>query len=217
MAEASGGRTHRQQENLPPAGFEDRDDHRTACASAGSLNATTKARLQIFPDGCGLSTNSVFDEVAGRDPQSFLVSRALWLPAAEIPVRDFQVFAACGALLGVGLSYWCRSDHGIPRPPVRWSRAFALIRDLQSFSHPQQLVDIATAGHWVVEDGANVLLGINKEARSYRRRIADCLVHHAVSHGDFLVEVSDHRKRYLQLEMFLDVTHPRNVRIDAIH
>jgi len=33
MAEASGGRTHRRQENLPPAGFEDRDDHRTACAS----------------------------------------------------------------------------------------------------------------------------------------------------------------------------------------
>src|SRR5580693_8890327 len=33
MAEASGGRTHRRQGNLPPAGFEDRDDHRTACAS----------------------------------------------------------------------------------------------------------------------------------------------------------------------------------------
>src|ERR1700683_4474303 len=33
MAEASGGRPHRRQENLPPTGFEDRDDHRTACAS----------------------------------------------------------------------------------------------------------------------------------------------------------------------------------------
>jgi hypothetical protein len=33
VAEASGGRTHRRQGHLPPAGFEDRDDHRTACAS----------------------------------------------------------------------------------------------------------------------------------------------------------------------------------------
>ena len=34
MAEASGGRTHQRQDCLPLAGFEDRDDHRTACASA---------------------------------------------------------------------------------------------------------------------------------------------------------------------------------------
>ena len=34
MAEASGGRTHRRHRKMPPAGFEDRDDHRTACASA---------------------------------------------------------------------------------------------------------------------------------------------------------------------------------------
>jgi hypothetical protein len=33
MAEASGGRTHRRRGDPPPAGFEDRDDHRTACAS----------------------------------------------------------------------------------------------------------------------------------------------------------------------------------------
>src|SRR5260370_14738605 len=104
--------------------------------------------------------------------RSFLVSAALEIPAGEIPVHDFQVFTAYGALLGVGLSYWCRNDHGIPRPPVRRSRAFALIRDLQSFSHPQQLVDIATAGHWVIEDGANVLLGIYKQHRPYCRRIA---------------------------------------------
>src|SRR5271166_68035 len=34
LPEASVGRTHRRQGHLPPAGFEDRDDHRTACASA---------------------------------------------------------------------------------------------------------------------------------------------------------------------------------------
>src|SRR5215831_14325296 len=37
LAEASGSRTHRRQGDLPPAGFEDRDDHRTACASAPTL------------------------------------------------------------------------------------------------------------------------------------------------------------------------------------
>jgi hypothetical protein len=38
LAEASGSRTHRRQENLPPAGFEDREDHRAPCASALSFN-----------------------------------------------------------------------------------------------------------------------------------------------------------------------------------
>src|SRR5260370_26810085 len=33
MAEANGSRTHRRRRKTPPAGFEDRDDHRTACAS----------------------------------------------------------------------------------------------------------------------------------------------------------------------------------------
>src|SRR5690349_1757930 len=40
LAEASGGRTHRRRDCPPPAGFEDRDDHRTACASA--VNSSTK-------------------------------------------------------------------------------------------------------------------------------------------------------------------------------
>jgi hypothetical protein len=33
MAEASGSRTHRRLDNQPSTGFEDRDDHRTMCAS----------------------------------------------------------------------------------------------------------------------------------------------------------------------------------------
>src|SRR5258706_15595037 len=37
MAEASGGRTHRRRDYPPPAGFEDRDDHRTACASGRAV------------------------------------------------------------------------------------------------------------------------------------------------------------------------------------
>src|ERR1700686_4487159 len=38
MAEASGGRTHRRRGDPAPAGFEDRDDHRTACASVLIFN-----------------------------------------------------------------------------------------------------------------------------------------------------------------------------------
>src|SRR5690348_3172888 len=34
MAEASGSRTHLRRANPPHAGFEDREDHRTPCASA---------------------------------------------------------------------------------------------------------------------------------------------------------------------------------------
>ena len=33
LAEASGSRTQPATSEMPPAGFEDRDDHRTACAS----------------------------------------------------------------------------------------------------------------------------------------------------------------------------------------
>src|ERR1700733_14071068 len=38
MGEARGGRTNRRQANLRPAGFDDRDDHRTACASPCIIN-----------------------------------------------------------------------------------------------------------------------------------------------------------------------------------
>jgi len=33
VAEACVSRTHRRRANPPPAGFEDREDHRTPCAS----------------------------------------------------------------------------------------------------------------------------------------------------------------------------------------
>src|ERR1043165_918789 len=52
MAEASGSRTHRRQENLPPAGFEDREDHRTPCASVlfiSTTNQTTYKQLCWLP------------------------------------------------------------------------------------------------------------------------------------------------------------------------
>src|SRR5450755_4027927 len=53
MAEASGGRTHRRRGNPTPAGFEDRDDHRTACASVlrGSGRACSRTSSPIYPKG----------------------------------------------------------------------------------------------------------------------------------------------------------------------
>src|SRR5580704_19038841 len=42
LAEASGGRTHRRRGDPPPTGFEDRDDHRTACASGKSRHGYTR-------------------------------------------------------------------------------------------------------------------------------------------------------------------------------
>ncbi len=48
MAEASGSRTHRRQENLPPDGFEDRDGHRTTCASV-VLSQRNNASMLAVP------------------------------------------------------------------------------------------------------------------------------------------------------------------------
>src|SRR5579864_4454246 len=41
VAEASGGRTHRRHRETPPAGFEDRDNHRIVCASILYLQLLT--------------------------------------------------------------------------------------------------------------------------------------------------------------------------------
>ena len=37
MAEANGSRTHHRYREITIAGFEDRDDHRTACASTSTI------------------------------------------------------------------------------------------------------------------------------------------------------------------------------------
>src|SRR5258708_33397164 len=56
MAEASGGRTHRRQEDLPPAGFEDRDDHRTACAS---MPMCGNPEISIVSSSCARSARKM--------------------------------------------------------------------------------------------------------------------------------------------------------------
>src|SRR5579864_1781107 len=49
VAEASGGRTHRRHREMPPAGFEDRDNHRIACASILYLQLLTNTLPKITP------------------------------------------------------------------------------------------------------------------------------------------------------------------------
>jgi hypothetical protein len=48
LAEANGSRTHHRYRKIAIAGFEDRDDHRTACASVAQaiLLETKKARAE---------------------------------------------------------------------------------------------------------------------------------------------------------------------------
>src|SRR5581483_5935387 len=48
MAEACASRTHLRQANLPNAGFEDREDHRTPCASV--LWSSRARGLKASPD-----------------------------------------------------------------------------------------------------------------------------------------------------------------------
>ena len=60
MAEACVSRTHRPQENLTTAGFEDREDHRTPCASEGkALSASLTNAKGIHPSGLGFVSQNV--------------------------------------------------------------------------------------------------------------------------------------------------------------
>src|ERR1700683_741745 len=106
MAEASGGRTHRRQENLPPAGFEDRDDHRTACASvnqklprnffaycAGAavfagLAATGAARASAT--GFGSLSAFATSRLIARICVSDNVERKPGMPVRRMPFATFQ-------------------------------------------------------------------------------------------------------------------------------
>jgi len=55
LAEACVSRTHRRQVDLPPAGFEDREDHRTPCASVRNSYCERRARYVRQSVGSGES------------------------------------------------------------------------------------------------------------------------------------------------------------------
>ena len=56
LAEANGSRTHRRYREITTAGFEDRDDHRTACASASTEQATDCYIRGLFQFANGRAT-----------------------------------------------------------------------------------------------------------------------------------------------------------------
>src|SRR5690242_5702827 len=95
MAEASGSRTHRRQANPPPAGFEDREDHRTPCASG--LNQIKRMVATV--------TN-------GR-------RRPKWLTedsdgASGAPTCQAQPFPLCATLAQVSFSATVRLNTSLP-------------------------------------------------------------------------------------------------------
>jgi hypothetical protein len=68
MAEASGSRTHHRYRKITIAGFEDRDDHRTACASASTIKQATNCYIR------GLFWFANADGPQGLKPRSTLGS-----------------------------------------------------------------------------------------------------------------------------------------------
>jgi hypothetical protein len=52
LAEACASRTHQRRENPPPAGFEDREDHRTPCASVRTTPTTYRCYVSCRRANC---------------------------------------------------------------------------------------------------------------------------------------------------------------------
>src|SRR5690242_1801254 len=104
MAEASGSRTHRRQANLPPAGFEDREDHRTPCASG--LNQI-KRMVATVTNGRRrpkwLTEDS--DRVAHSSPL---------LGLSGAPTCQAQLFPFCATLAHVSFRATVRLNTGLP-------------------------------------------------------------------------------------------------------
>src|SRR6266404_2283555 len=89
MAEASGGRTHRRRGDPPPAGFEDRDDHRTACASGKAATDSRSPRIRTEPIA------------ANKDPCSSALIRGLILFSRSQHIC--RGYFGCGTILRYGL------------------------------------------------------------------------------------------------------------------
>jgi hypothetical protein len=85
LAEASGSRTHRRLDNQPSTGFEDRDDHRTMCASDGNF------AQRVVPD-CRPAKSS----------DTFFCLRSVQYPE-QVPVRrvDHEYRVLIGIIVSI--------------------------------------------------------------------------------------------------------------------
>jgi len=103
VAEASGSRTHQRQGNLPPAGFEDREDHRTPCASA-SILLKTPIRFDRSRPAEGISGRDCMQAVWNGNPIAkrsahHLLFRSLPPAAFAASCLSFAIVAAEGSFL----------------------------------------------------------------------------------------------------------------------
>src|SRR5262249_55480109 len=69
----------------------------------------------------------------------------------------------------------------------------------------------------IIEEGADRVLGINKEDGAHRRRVADGFMHHAESLSDLLIKIGNNREWNLDVKLLLDVAHPGDVRVNAVN
>jgi len=101
------------------------------------------------------------------------------LLVGQVPVCDLMICISYDAFFGAGLGDWRGDDYRFAAAPVRRSRDGVGVGGLQGIHHAQQFVDVAAAGERVVQQGTDVLFGIDEENRSHRRCVIGWLMHHA--------------------------------------
>src|ERR1700722_9854252 len=124
MAEASGGRTHQRRDCPPLAGFEDRDDHRTACASV-PLTKQTPRKSRSFTSASKLIREDPCQSVANSTLCRCQLLRLLRDSEVRLDRLEPGEF-----LLRLFVRNRRREDHIIARLPVHRRRYLVLRREL---------------------------------------------------------------------------------------
>ncbi len=146
---------------------------------------------------------------AGRGPDSEALG-------AEVEVLALVV-AGGGALVGRRSGFGGRHDDLVTGfPPLGRSHA-VLIAGLQRFQQPQELRNGAAVAHRVVNHGPQNAIRINDERGANGGGVTCARVDHAVGLGHLHFQILDDRERNLDAPVFLDVTHPGDVRMDAVN
>src|SRR5580704_12626043 len=190
LAEASGGRTHRRRGDPPPAGFEDRDDHRTACASGKKcrgqlfrlrhdpyirlrrLPATRVLLLRLFIRNIA-ADDDVFARLPVRRRRDFVFGREL--NRIDDPENFVEVPARAHGITKLQLNFFVRTDH-------KYSAYGGIVRGRAALGR------------------ASTLGG-----------------QHAVELGDLQLRIADHRVVHLVALSFLNIDGPLAVTAHWVH
>src|ERR1022692_1098961 len=221
MAEASGGRTHRRRGDPPPAGFEDRDDHRTACASG---RAATDARSVS-----ALTTERNTAKQIRTDPRpswmDFVCQLATHLRASlrlrhDAQIRLGRLPASRILLLRFVVRYRGQDDDLIALFPVHGCGNFVFGRELHRINDSKDFVEVAASAHGVTKLEFDLLVRTNDEHGAHR-----CIVRcgtafgsvpalrwqHAIELCDLEFRVANHRVVYFVALSLLDISGPLSV------